>query len=306
MKKILSLALVFAASMSVNAQEVCQVDAEAAGLTSEAASVEAGTVVGTSDNVTITILNADNVKATSCKMKNSGFVIGGAELKASGVTGSTNPTNAAGNPALNPGAGIPTTGFALQFEVKADGYLYVCGKLSSNKNYYVFEEGTCIGYDLAMWCDDAAQFQPLKITVYNDATDADGFSYREAAIAWPEVIFTNDESSAVKKNGEGVIKFPVIGGCKYVVGAGGSKISCCGAVYSTDGNLAVVLPETTDETAGTTELAHTLLEGTSGINVINAATASDVTAPAYNMVGQCVNRNAKGLVICNGKKFINK
>jgi len=310
MKKILSLALVFAASISANAQEVCQIDAAGAGITSTAATIAAGTVVGTSDNVSISILNEDKVKAASCKMKNSGFLIGDATLAADGVTGSTNPTNASGNPALNLADGIPTTGFALQFDVKADGYLYVCGKLSSNKNYCVFEEGRAIGFDLAMWCDAATQFQPLSITVENDATDETGLAYRTTSIAWPEVIFTGDETSAVKKNGEGVIKFPVYAGCKYVVGAGGSKISCCGAVFSTDGNLTVTLPETTttDETAGTTttEIAHVLMGGTTGINVINAATTSDVNAPAYNIAGQRVSKDAKGLIICNHKKYVNR
>jgi len=304
MKKILSLALVFAASISANAQEVCQIDAESAGITSTAATIAAGTVVGTSDNLTITILNADNVKATSCKMKNSGFVIGGAEVKASGITGSTNPTNASGNPALNPADGIPTTGFAINIAVKADGVLYVCGKLSSCKNYYVFEEDTMIGYDLAMWCDDAAQFQPLVINVPNDA-EADGVAYRTGTVAWPEVIFTNNEKSAVKKNGEGVIKFPVYAGCNYVVGAGGSKISVCGAVFSTDGNLAVVLPETTNEETGATEPPHTIM-GTVGISEINAAQPADANAPVYNVAGQRVNRATKGVVIVNGNKYINK
>lgn len=305
MKKILSLALVFAASISVNAQEVCQIDAESAGITSTAAEIAAGTVVGTSDNLTITILNTDNIKSTSCKMKNSGFVIGGAELKASGITGSTNPTNSSGNPALFPADGVPTTGFAINIAVKADGYLYVCGKLSSNKNYYVFEEGTMIGYDLAMWCDDEAQFQPLVINVANDA-EADGVAYRTGTVAWPEVLFTGNENSAVKKNGEGVIKFPVYKDCNYVVGAGGSKISVCGAVYSTSGDLTVVLPETTDAD-GVTEAAHTIMGSSgAGITEISAAQVSDLNAPAYNIAGQRVNRTAKGLVICNGKKYVNK
>jgi len=304
MKKILSLALVFAASLSVSAQEVCQIDAESKGITSEAATIAAGTVVGESANLTITVLCEDQVKSTSCKGNNSGFIVGGAELKASGITGSNNPKNSSGNPALYPAAGIPTTGFAINIAVKADGYLYVCGKLSTNKNYYVFEEGTMIGYDLAMWCDTEAQFQPLSINVPNDAENDQGIAYRAGTVAWPEVIFTGDENSALKKSGEGVIKFPVYAGCNYVVGAGGSKISVCGAVFSTDGNLAVVLPETTSED-GVTEFAHTIM-GTVGISEINAAQPADANAPVYNVAGQRVNRATKGVVIVNGNKFINK
>lgn len=47
------------------------------------------------------------------------------------------------------------------------------------------------------------------------------------------------------------------------------------------------------------------LGNTDGINDIKA-NAENVNAPAYNMAGQRVNNNFKGLMIKNGKKFINK
>jgi len=310
MKKILSLALIFAASMSVNAQEVCQIDAESAGITSEAATIAAGTVVGTSEHLTMSIAFDDQVKSAACKMKNAGFLIGGAEVKHNGISGTNNPkidgTNMPAAPTM------PNSGFCIQIKPTADGYVYVCGKLSSNKAYYVLEEGVGIGYELSMYCDNAtdSRFLPVVITVDNDTQETiDGvtFNSRTGDVDQVEKIVLGSEwTSAIKLNGEGVIKFPVVADCTYTVFAAGSKISVCGAVFSTDGNLSVVLPETTDETAGTTEPAHNLFNTTTGINIINAATASDVTAPAYNMVGQRVNRNAKGLVICNGKKFINK
>lgn len=323
MNKILSLSLALAASLSVNAQEVCQIDAESAGITTgddnKGVDITAGTVVGTSENLTITVLNDEKVKPTSCKMSNSGFEIGGAAVSASGITGNSNPKDANGyNPATGDGTtgivgGVPVTGFAISITTSAsvaDGsYLYVCGKLSSNKNYYVFENGQCIGYDLAMWCDDAAQFQPLKITVANDA-EADGVPYRTASIAWPEVIFTGDANSAVKKNGEGVIVFPVYPECTYVVGAGGSKISVCGAVLTSSNTVSVVLPETTNETTGETTAAVTMVaEGSTpgasatGISAVSAEKAA-VNAPIYNLAGQRVSKATKGLYIQNGKKYV--
>lgn len=36
------------------------------------------------------------------------------------------------------------------------------------------------------------------------------------------------------------------------------------------------------------------------------ADINDANAPAYNLTGQRVNTNAKGLVIKNGKKYVNK
>lgn len=317
MKKIFTLAAAMIAALSVNAQEVCQIDAEGAGLTSDAADVAAGTVVGTSENLTITVLNADQVKSTSCKGNNSGFVIGGAELKASGITGSNNPKDETGaNPAVGDGTtvgGIPVTGFAVNLATSsnvAEGtYAYVAGKLSSNKNYYVFENGLCIGYELAMWCDKSTALQPLKIIVENDA-ETDGVPYRTASIAWPEVIFTGDDASAIKQSGEGVIVFPVYAECNYIVGAGGSKISVCGAVLTSSNTVSVVLPET-EGSDGTvypevTLVAEGSTPGTAGINAVAIDKAIDANAPAYNIAGQRVNKDAKGLIIVGGKKILNK
>lgn len=46
-------------------------------------------------------------------------------------------------------------------------------------------------------------------------------------------------------------------------------------------------------------------ESGTGIANINAD-SDDANAPAYNLAGQRVNANAKGLVIKNGKKYVNK
>ena len=45
--------------------------------------------------------------------------------------------------------------------------------------------------------------------------------------------------------------------------------------------------------------------GTSGINEI-AVDAADANAPVYNLAGQRVSKDTKGILIQNGKKFINK
>lgn len=52
------------------------------------------------------------------------------------------------------------------------------------------------------------------------------------------------------------------------------------------------------------ELAN-IQAGADGIANINAD-MNDANAPAYNLAGQRVNANAKGLVIKNGKKYVNK
>ena len=45
--------------------------------------------------------------------------------------------------------------------------------------------------------------------------------------------------------------------------------------------------------------------GTNGISEI-AAEKTDANAPVYNLAGQRVSKNAKGILIQNGKKFIAK
>ena len=45
--------------------------------------------------------------------------------------------------------------------------------------------------------------------------------------------------------------------------------------------------------------------GSTGINSVNVE-KENANAPMYNLAGQRVNNNAKGIVIQNGKKFIKK
>ena len=60
----------------------------------------------------------------------------------------------------------------------------------------------------------------------------------------------------------------------------------------------------TDEAAGTWEIRNFKVSTeVSGINEIKAD-KRDVNAPVYNLAGQRVNANAKGILIQNGKKFI--
>lgn len=60
----------------------------------------------------------------------------------------------------------------------------------------------------------------------------------------------------------------------------------------------------TDEAAGTWEIRNFKVStDVSGINEIKADRL-DVNAPVYNLAGQRVNANAKGILIQNGKKFI--
>ena len=46
--------------------------------------------------------------------------------------------------------------------------------------------------------------------------------------------------------------------------------------------------------------------GGAGIEGVVVDEVNNADAPAYNIAGQRVNKNAKGIVIINGKKYINK
>ena len=123
---------------------------------------------------------------------------------------------------------------------------------------------------------------------------------------WAEKIFLNydgeSEWTNVAKGGMGVIKFPVYEGCKYIVNANGSKMSASAFYFDTTGDANVT-------TSVDGEDVSLLIDGqypggTSGIKAI--ATKKAQNNAAYNLAGQRVNKNADGIIMINGKKFINK
>lgn len=59
-------------------------------------------------------------------------------------------------------------------------------------------------------------------------------------------------------------------------------------------------------TPGKTIDDYTPVDPATGINTIKAAEKNDANAPIYNLAGQKVDKNQKGILIQNGKKFVNK
>lgn len=88
------------------------------------------------------------------------------------------------------------------------------------------------------------------------------------------------EDQGITDKYTGYVNFKVEGGKKYLYCVSGSKGRLLGYSYTYD-------------STGT------------GIADINAD-VNDANAPVYNLAGQRVNANAKGLVIKNGKKYVNK
>lgn len=290
MKKSLLFVAALAASVCANAQLITA-DGAAMGLTTEATAVAAGTLVGENDNVKLSIAFEDNYKIVSLGTSgHSKFVFDGNESSASsGLQGNTNPKDInSGNPDATLMA--PATGAVLQIEAKVDGYVYVFGKLSTNKSYTVFEEGTAIGYQLVMepTTDKWTQGGLLDLTVVGEGE----LNEVKNPITWPEVMVTGtnvkpDDWAAIGASGMGVIKFPVFADCKYLVNAVGSKISFGGCYFDKEGDVKVSLAGDAGEVV--------LLAGDPN-NISSTVVGAEVVATEYfTVAGQQIAAPVKGI-----------
>ena len=252
MKKILLSAAAVFAAMSLNAQEICTFNPDnVLNLDADNGSaLTAGTIIGETESIVATV-GADD----SYKPQDVASIINGAESKG-GLQGSTNPKDADGG---TPSSTLiqPASGAYLQFEAKADGFLYVIHKASSNKAYTVFEEGSAVGYTFAAYGNKDPLPEVYQFTIegggeYNYLSETDRTKIEFAEQEWlkvnnPEFYEANwaaqDDGTTkwtnVSANGLGVIKFAVAKDCKYIVNANGSKITAGGFVFSKEDNVLI-------------------------------------------------------------------
>lgn len=294
MKKILLSAVALVAAMSMNAQ-VFQVNGEAQGLTSDLSDVAAGKVWGAIDGaVDITNAFATQHKLVDCK--NNDYIkvlIDGNEILTSGgVQGNDNPKDAdGGNPALTLKPAV--SGAVIQLDAKKDGWIYIVAKLSTNKQYMVFEEGAAMGYKIAMEVkDDRISSSVLNLEIKGEGE----YNYipEGRQVQWVIREYLNDAEAATAGNGLGVIYFPVAKDCKYLAHATGSKISWSG-IYFSENEAASIKVAKEDGTE------FSILADPASVNTIKADTQNGAI---FNVAGQKVGANYKGLVIKNGKKTI--
>ena len=321
MKKMLLSAAMLIAACSVNAQTIYAVDGEAfmtaqgAADPGTATTITAGTVITDNDDFTLSIGGEDGYKASGAQANNYETVTFG-DVKMdlnglSGITGSNNPKGPAGeDPASTFVA--PAQGAYFNLYAKKDGVVYIVQKASSNKAYSVFEEGTCLAYDFAMQLNEGADpnDNPCgSILSYSLAADAEGYyDTSKGKILWPIQYYHSDiDPSLVASagNGFGVIKFNVYAECNYIFNAIGSKMTLGGVCYS-ESPVDVVIGGTDDEGNEMPAIKLMSADGSVGITEVIADEAADADAPAYNIAGQRVNKDAKGIVIINGKKYLNK
>ena len=193
--------------------------------------------------------------------------------------------------------------------------MYIIHKDSSNKAYTIFEEGTAIGYTFAAAGDAESklgavyQFTLKGEGELNEVKDPVLFAEQEyLKVADPEFYESNWEDKtaddgtvtqswkALKINGLGVIVFPVYKDCKYAINANGSKMTLAGIAFSDADDVTI---NTTDGTAIYTGGGTTAIQSAKVITV-----AAD--GAIYNLAGQKVGASYKGIVIKDGKKFIQK
>lgn len=250
MKKFLLSVAALVAAMGVNAQEVCSFNpGNSMELADDGTALTAGTVIGETASI-VAKIGADD----TYKKQDATFTVGN-ETVSGGLQGATNPKDAdTGVPATT--LKEPASGAFLVFEAKADGYLYVMHKASSNKAYTVFEEGTAISYTFAAIGDASTDLGAVyqytlpyevvneQFAVQNSIEWAEQEFLKNTApdkyaAHWTEAEDGTKSWTAIKINGLGVIAFPVYKDCKYIVNANGSKITAAGFAFSTEDNVII-------------------------------------------------------------------
>ncbi|MBR0038252.1 MAG: hypothetical protein IJP70_11535 [Bacteroidales bacterium] len=310
MKKLLLLSaacVVMAANAQTESAFMDPVATLGEGAKDAAVAVTAGTVFCQSANIKMEAAWDDTYKIVALAGENDpvkALTIDGVTYTATtGVQGQTNPKE---NSLLTGGQ---NSGAVFKFEVAADGYLYVFGKFTFNKNYYVWEgdvangagmavaytmtaytvaDGSKVGYSLP--ADELGYYAAMG---YNDEGVAN-FTSNPTYDNGTQYLFAGQKDGVgidatwTSGNALGVISFPVYKEAgQYFVNACGSKVTCDGFVF---------IPGAT--------AAATIGAGEAALNEIAADNANGKVA--YNILGQRVAANTRGLVIVNGKKVINK
>lgn len=253
MKKIFFFAAAMAATVSASAQ-FAKFDATAKGLvdaTSAAVELTSTDVLAETETFTASVAFVDNYSLKT--VKHNEFVqfagTDGVALNEAtdtlGLQGSNNPKDAdGGNPAN--AMTVAAGGAVFKVTAKADGYLYIFHKASSNKQYVVLE-GDAAGMTHVNHCfgmvttDKAGFFGVVDSTVvieytiegnneYGQITDGRKIYFAEDYAKDPADT-TNFGVAVYKQNGLGAIGVPCYAGMDYWFHATGSKMTALGVAY---------------------------------------------------------------------------
>ena len=332
MKKIFLFAAAIVASATLSAEvsfDICNLDsAKLAAVvdsaihtkTYSAEKVAAGTVFHNGTDMKVTLPYAQQLQWVSAAQPNGAhkkIAFGNADFQINmneGIQGKDNPKDAdGGNPCNTLIA--PTQGGCYQVEAKADGWVVVLHKATSNKQYFVFENGSPLGYKFGMMTYAETTLGDNGLLQYILTGDAE-FNYLDTTILYENTGFKKIEfvenylndtlTSGIawgnyKQNGVSAIAFLAYEGCKYLVGAAGSKMTCAGIVFvkGLNGTLPVkALGETVTEegkdpvTYNDVELVQIEGVGEQAIDNVEAAQKA-----------QKVVRDGQVLIIKNGVAY---
>ena len=313
MKKIFTLVAMATLAFSANAQTESafinlNVVSEAAVDKNTAESVTGGTELCSTDNVTMKVAYDDTYARIALwgetDAVNTVSVGGVSYDMPMGLQGQTNPDP-------NKIDGGQTSGAVFQFDVKADGYLYVFGKFAGNKNYYVWEgdvvnkvanpvaytmvaalasDGTAVGYTLPA---DAEGYYTVGAGYDNGskylAADQCTEIFMVEGVTAENVPASKAEEMTKWKGGGnalGVIAFPVYAdGANYFVNACGSKITVNGYVFVKGATEIATVSFGKGETAGINDVAAVSGKKTVKKGLVNGRLVIEKNGKQFSVAG---------------------
>ncbi|MBQ5606000.1 MAG: hypothetical protein IIU87_02180 [Prevotella sp.] len=185
----------------------------------------------------------------------------------------------------NPGDNMPAKGAYWKFETKAAGTLKL-GVYVNKGNHILYVVDAATKQPLAPASVNVAIYYQNTGFAYESQKDEAGEvipgteKYLNEGVLADDYVIQHTNGCTQNRPALGFISFPVEAGKTYYAFNQKSQLGLYGFQF----------------TAGTTE----------GIEEVVTGTTSNVNAPMYNLAGQAVSKNYKGIVIQNGKKFMNK
>ena len=307
MKKIFLFVAAIAASATMSAEmsmDVCRLDSaklasiagELATKTYSADQIAAGTVFHDGAAMKVSLPFAQQLQWVGAAQPNGAHkkvVLGDVEINMNeGIQGKDNPKDGEGGNPCNTLV-APVSGGCYQVDAKADGWVVVLHKATSNKQYFVFENGSALGYKFGMMTYADVTLGENGLLKYILTGDAQ-YNYLtleniQELTGFPKIEFVenylNDTLTSgiawgnYKQNGVSAIAFRAYDKCSYLVGAAGSKMTCAGIIFvkDLDGTMQVVAKGETIEVEGQEPVVYAdvelvQIEGvTEGIENTNAA-----------------------------------
>ena len=327
MKKIFTLAAVACMAWSVNAQEIWRAadfDLTTATLekltnniyaggtaeapdTSKPGELSTSQISASTANITLTGLstpNADKTIATGADAwQLKGSVDGNDALIVDGcnptfaqyLMGQGNPesvswyyyeTNSDGDEVFRvagtywePGMDMPAKGMYWKFDAKADGTLKTAVYINKG-NHLTYIVDAATKQPLAPESIDVAIFYQNTGFAFEGSVDEGNAKYLNVGKMPEDYILHHTNGITQNRPALGYVSFPVKAGQSYYLFNPKSQVGLYGFEFTAAGQ--------------------------SGISNIIADETLNPDAPMYNVLGQRVSKEYKGIVIQNGKKFINK